>query len=114
MILIIVLSMGWSVILIILNSTISKKKIMEREAPSAFECGFEPKSSARMPFSLRFYLIASIFLIFDVEIVLLIPVPIIYNISNILVLTMLTWFFISILMIGLYHEWNQGALEWDK
>nr|QEL51268.1 NADH dehydrogenase subunit 3 [Philonthus decorus] len=93
---------------------ISKKTFMDREKSSPFECGFDPKSSARMPFSIQFFLIAVIFLIFDVEITLLIPLILTLKISNIMNYFMITLFFISILLIGIYHEWNQGALNWAK
>nr|YP_009480515.1 NADH dehydrogenase subunit 3 [Cryptopygus terranovus]APX54989.1 NADH dehydrogenase subunit 3 [Cryptopygus terranovus] len=112
MLVLLLISMGLPLALIILNSSIAKKSTIEREKPSAFECGFDPSSSARVPFSLRFYLIAVIFLIFDVEITLLIPIPIIMTSNNLLSLTVLSLIFFWILIIGLYHEWNQGALEW--
>nr|YP_001798473.1 NADH dehydrogenase subunit 3 [Cryptopygus antarcticus]ABS57571.1 NADH dehydrogenase subunit 3 [Cryptopygus antarcticus] len=109
---IIITSLGLPLALIMLNTTISKKSLMEREKPSAFECGFDPKSSARLPFSLRFYLIAVIFLIFDVEITLIIPIPVIMMLNNTMVVISMACFFMFILITGLYHEWNQGALEW--
>nr|WEV93755.1 NADH dehydrogenase subunit 3 [Dociostaurus kraussi kraussi] len=96
----------------LIATILSKKLINDREKSSPFECGFDPKSSARMPFSLRFFLIAVIFLIFDVEIALILPIVIIMKTSNIMVWTMSTMFFIMILLGGLYHEWNQGALQW--
>nr|QDP18130.1 NADH dehydrogenase subunit 3 [Algete brunneri] len=98
----------------IMATTISKKTINDREKSSPFECGFDPKSSARMPFSIQFYLIAVIFLIFDIEIALLLPIIIIIKSSNLMIWTMSTFTFMVILLSGLYHEWNQGALKWAK
>nr|AML25710.1 NADH dehydrogenase subunit 3 [Staphylinidae sp. BMNH 1274192] len=99
-------------IIMTLAILISKKTFMDREKSSPFECGFDPKSSARLPFSLQFYLIAVIFLIFDVEITLIMPLIINLKISNLLNFTFITFFFIFILIMGLLHEWNQGALKW--
>nr|AND96033.1 NADH deshydrogenase subunit 3 [Cleptocaccobius convexifrons] len=101
-------------ILIMLSSIISKKSYMDREKSSPFECGFNPKSSSRMPFSLHFFLIATIFLIFDVEITLLIPMMLIIKISSMINLSLIIFFFMIILLIGIYYEWNQGALNWTK
>nr|BBA21813.1 NADH dehydrogenase subunit 3 [Nipponoluciola cruciata] len=101
-----------SFIVMMLASLLSKKSIIDREKSSPFECGFDPKSSARMPFSLQFFLIAMIFLIFDVEITLLLPLVITIKITSILTFSVVTSLFILILLMGLYHEWNQGALNW--
>jgi len=101
-----------SIVLIFLNSTISKKNYKEREKPSAFECGFDPKTISRIPFSIQFYLIAVIFLIFDVEISLILPIPILIKLFNLKTWVILMIFFFVILLIGLYHEWKQGALQW--
>nr|QYA18179.1 NADH dehydrogenase subunit 3 [Isoscelipteron pectinatum] len=101
-----------SIIMMIMASILSKKSFYDREKNSPFECGFDPKSYARHPFSLHFFLIAIIFLIFDVEIALIIPVISIFNWSNIFAWCYTFSFFILILLMGLYHEWNQGALEW--
>nr|YP_009694042.1 NADH dehydrogenase subunit 3 [Amphinemura yao]QEI04310.1 NADH dehydrogenase subunit 3 [Amphinemura yao] len=100
------------VIVMGLASILSKKTIIDREKSSPFECGFDPKSSSRLPFSLRFFLIAVIFLIFDVEIALLLPMIIILPISSLTTWMTVSFFFLLILLIGLYHEWNQGALDW--
>nr|YP_010988641.1 NADH dehydrogenase subunit 3 [Paranaspides lacustris]WOR80933.1 NADH dehydrogenase subunit 3 [Paranaspides lacustris] len=102
-----------SFILMLIASFISKKIIFDREKTSPFECGFDPKGTARLPFSLRFFLIALIFLIFDVEITLLLPLPIILSYSNILSWTLTSTVFLLILLLGLFHEWNQGALDWS-
>nr|UBN08912.1 NADH dehydrogenase subunit 3 [Panesthia sloanei] len=99
-------------IIMMLASFLSKKSIEDREKSSPFECGFDPKSSARLPFSLRFFLIAVIFLIFDVEIALLLPMTIILLMSNLKMWSVICSTFLIILLIGLYHEWSQGSLEW--
>nr|ALO76250.1 NADH deshydrogenase subunit 3 [Craspedophorus nobilis] len=101
-----------SLVVMLLANILSKKTFMDREKNSPFECGFDPKNSVRMPFSLQFFLIAVIFLIFDVEIALLMPMIMIMKTSNIMSWLIVGFFFLFILLIGLYHEWNQGALEW--
>nr|ALO77215.1 NADH deshydrogenase subunit 3 [Glaresis sp. GLA01] len=101
-----------SLIMMLISTILSKKTFKDREKNSPFECGFDPKSTARIPFSLHFFLIAVIFLIFDVEITLLIPMIMMMKISNIINYSIIFTFFIIILLIGLYHEWNQGALTW--
>nr|AQP29140.1 NADH dehydrogenase subunit 3 [Pericapritermes sp. TBRU1.8] len=100
--------------IMVLTTLLSKKMNEDREKSSPFECGFDPKNSARLPFSSRFFLIAVIFMIFDVEIALLIPMPITMYTSNIKAWMMVSSAFILILIIGLYHEWNQGSLEWSN
>nr|ATF28558.1 NADH dehydrogenase subunit 3 [Aphrophora alni] len=92
----------------------SKKSFLDREKSSPFECGFDPMSSSRIPFSLHFFLMAVIFLIFDVEIVLILPITIIMKYSILLELFLSTMTFMMILIMGLYHEWIQGMLEWAK
>nr|QZK21889.1 NADH dehydrogenase subunit 3 [Amitermes sp. QLD_074] len=100
--------------IMILATLISKKINEDREKSSPFECGFDPKNSARLPFSSRFFLIAVIFMIFDVEIALLLPMPITMMTSNIKSWLIISSAFLMILIIGLYHEWNQGSLEWSN
>nr|AXS65646.1 NADH dehydrogenase subunit 3 [Cleroidea sp. 3 KM-2017] len=103
-----------SMIMMTLASILSKKTNSDREKNSPFECGFDPKSSARMPFSLHFFLIAVIFLIFDVEITLLFPLISSMKTAFLTDYSYLTMFIIIILLGGTYHEWNQGALNWSK
>nr|URX54493.1 NADH dehydrogenase subunit 3 [Glyptotermes sp. 18 AB-2022a] len=107
-----IMALTLTTIVMMLTSFLSKKNIEDREKSSPFECGFDPKSSARLPFSLRFFLIAVIFLIFDVEIALLLPTTIVMTASNTSSWMMISSTFLMILIIGLYHEWNQGSLEW--
>nr|ADL59781.1 NADH dehydrogenase subunit 3 [Meloidae sp. MT-2010] len=101
-----------TVMLMIVNLT-SKKTFTDREKSSPFECGFDPSSSARLPFSLHFFLIAVIFLIFDVEITLLFPLIMSIKLSSLINYSVTLMIFIMILIIGLLHEWNQGALNWS-
>nr|YP_010730138.1 NADH dehydrogenase subunit 3 [Protohermes motuoensis]WEG22771.1 NADH dehydrogenase subunit 3 [Protohermes motuoensis] len=107
-----ILIMMISFIIMMLATILSKKSFIDREKASPFECGFDPISSSRLPFSLRFFLIAVIFLIFDVEIALLFPLILIMNFSSIFMWFYISVIFLMILLIGLYHEWNQGALNW--
>nr|YP_009350318.1 NADH dehydrogenase subunit 3 [Odontotermes mathuri]YP_009350656.1 NADH dehydrogenase subunit 3 [Odontotermes minutus]AQP26816.1 NADH dehydrogenase subunit 3 [Odontotermes mathuri]AQP27569.1 NADH dehydrogenase subunit 3 [Odontotermes minutus] len=108
------LTMTLSTIIMTLTTLISKKSNEDREKSSPFECGFDPKNSARLPFSSRFFLIAVIFMIFDVEIALLLPMPVTMMSSNVKSWMTVSIMFLLILIIGLYHEWNQGSLEWSE
>nr|YP_009024418.1 NADH dehydrogenase subunit 3 [Massicus raddei]AGO02000.1 NADH dehydrogenase subunit 3 [Massicus raddei] len=98
--------------MVLIVNLISKKTFMDREKSSPFECGFDPKTSARLPFSLQFFLVAVIFLIFDVEITLLLPMILTMSSSSIIQYSSVAIFFLVIILSGLYHEWNQGALNW--
>nr|YP_009441948.1 NADH dehydrogenase subunit 3 [Pityogenes bidentatus]AOY40169.1 NADH dehydrogenase subunit 3 [Pityogenes bidentatus] len=99
-------------ILVTVLNLVSKKSFYDREKNSPFECGFDPKNLARLPFSLHFFLIAIIFIIFDVELTLFMPMIMILKITNLTTFTFCLISFIMILTIGLFHEQNQGALNW--
>nr|AOY39441.1 NADH dehydrogenase subunit 3 [Derodontidae sp. BMNH 899913] len=99
-------------VMIMLVNLISKKSIIDREKSSPFECGFDPKSSTRMPFSLHFFMIAIIFLIFDVEITLLFPIILTIKFSSMMNFLLISLITIMLLILGLLHEWKQGALNW--
>nr|WKU83915.1 NADH dehydrogenase subunit 3 [Domodon peperpotensis] len=97
-----------------LATLLSKKKNSDREKNSPFECGFDPMTSSRLPFSMKFFLITILFLIFDVEIALILPMILIMNSSNMIYWTITSIIFIIMLIIGLYHEWKQGMLNWTN
>nr|AHH93150.1 NADH dehydrogenase subunit 3 [Peirates atromaculatus] len=103
-----------SLILMMACTLIAKKSILDREKMSPFECGFDPKSSSRMPFSIQFFLIAVLFLIFDIEIVIILPMIITLKSSSLIMWMTTITVFIFILIAGLYHEWNNSVLEWAK
>ena len=103
----IVLSIGF----IIVNYICSPKK-PDPEKLSAYECGFEPFNDSRMEFDVRFYLVAILFIIFDLEIAFLFPWAIslgsigLYGYVSMLI-------FLFILTIGFIYEWKKGALDWE-
>nr|QUO98693.1 NADH dehydrogenase subunit 3 [Hyphessobrycon amandae] len=86
----------------------------DAEKLSPYECGFDPLGSARLPFSLRFFLIAILFLLFDLEIALLLPLPWGSQLTS----PTLTLFWAALILIlltlGLIYEWLQGGLEWAE
>nr|YP_010142686.1 NADH dehydrogenase subunit 3 [Lactoria fornasini]QQL03334.1 NADH dehydrogenase subunit 3 [Lactoria fornasini] len=86
----------------------------DHEKLSPYECGFDPLGTARLPFSLRFFLVAILFLLFDLEIALLLPLPWGDQLSS----PLLTFFWAStvliLLTLGLIYEWLQGGLEWAE
>uniref|UniRef100_UPI0030DF01DC NADH dehydrogenase subunit 3 n=1 Tax=Pilargis verrucosa TaxID=1818081 RepID=UPI0030DF01DC len=102
-----------SLAVLLTSMIISSRSTSDREKSSPFECGFDPKSSARLPFSLRFFLLAVIFLVFDIEIALLIPVPITINEAMLPEAIFGATLFLLILTAGLIHEWNEGSLSWS-
>jgi len=84
----------------------------DQEKLSAYECGFNPFDDARATFDIRFYLIAILFLIFDLEISFLFPWSLVLN--NIPLFGYCTMIiFLVILTIGFIYEWYKGALEWE-
>ena len=82
------------------------------EKLSAYECGFEAFDDSRMEFDVRFYLVAILFIIFDLEIAFLFPWAIsLGNIGSLGFWSMMI--FLSVLTIGFIYEWKKGALEWE-
>ena len=102
-----ILSIGF----IVINFLFSPKK-PDPEKLSAYECGFEPFSDSRMEFDVRFYLVAILFIIFDLEIAFLFPWAI--SLGNIGLLGFISMMiFLIILTVGFIYEWKKGALDWE-
>ena len=103
----ILLSLGF----VVLNFALSPKN-PDPEKLSAYECGFEPFNDSRMEFDIRFYLVAILFIIFDLEIAFLFPWAItLGNIGYYGFFSMMLFLFI--LTIGFIYEWKKGALDWE-
>jgi len=102
------------VIVLLLSSWLGPK-IPNKVKNSPFECGVPPMGDARHRFSVRFYLVAILFLLFDVEAIFFFPWAVIYRkflaINSFILFEM--GFFVAILLVGYYYVLRKGALEWD-
>ena len=99
------------IILLRLGLSLSRKNFFDREKIRPFECGFTPFSVSRAPLSLRFFLVAVIFLIFDVELILLFPVVVSLAFNSASLRLILFFRFLVALLVGLFHELNEGRLD---
>lgn len=105
------IGIGLGFVLVGVGALLSPTK-PDSEKYSQYECGFEPFENARLKFDVRFYLVAILFIIFDLEVAFLFPWAII--------LKELSWppviamgIFLTLLIIGFIYEWKRGALEWE-
>ena len=107
----ILISITISIGFIVINFAFSPTN-PDPEKLSAYECGFEPFEDSRMEFDVRFYLVAFLFIIFDLEIAFLFPWAI--SLGNIGLLGFSSMMiFLFILTIGFIYEWKKGALDWE-
>ena len=110
-ILFLIIALGLSVAFIVIKFVLSPKK-PDPEKLSAYECGFEPFDDSRMEFDVRFYLVAILFIIFDLEIAFLFPWAI--SLGSIGLLGFCSMMiFLFILTVGFIYEWKKGALDWE-
>lgn len=84
----------------------------DKEKESAYECGFEAFDDAHMKFDIRFYLVAILFIIFDLEIAFLFPWAVVLDKLGAFGLVSM-FIFLFILVVGFIYEWKKGALEWE-
>nr|ACU81237.1 NADH dehydrogenase subunit 3 [Mytilus trossulus] len=91
---------------------LGEKRGLDREKCSPYECGFEPIGSARSSFSIRFFLVAVLFVVFDVEVVLLMPFAFMFYHGKSVLGVLTCMVFLFILFVGLFHECREGSLEW--
>nr|YP_009092566.1 NADH dehydrogenase subunit 3 [Pseudacysta perseae]AIR11947.1 NADH dehydrogenase subunit 3 [Pseudacysta perseae] len=101
-----------STLMMLLHLIINKKMFMERNKMNPFDCGFDMHSSSRLPFSTQFFLIGILFLIFDVEMVIILPMIITLKTSNLMYWVLASMTITVILIIGLIYEWKNSVIEW--
>jgi NADH-quinone oxidoreductase subunit A len=107
----IAVAMGLALVLLVVPFLVAYKQ-PDPEKLSAYECGFNPFDDARMQFDVRFYLVAILFIIFDLEVTFLFPWAVAfgrlgaYGFWSMMV-------FLAVLTVGFIYEWRKGALEWD-
>lgn len=106
-----IISSCLSILLFLLSYLVTPQKF-DQEKISAYECGFNPFDDARSTFDVRFYLVAILFLIFDLEVSFLFPWSITLNQLPIFGFWSMIIFLI-ILTVGFIYEWYKGALEWE-
>jgi NADH-quinone oxidoreductase subunit A len=99
-------------LIIVVASLLVAPQRPDREKLSAYECGFEPFEDARGRFDVRFYLVAILFIIFDLEVAFLFPWAVsLGNIGLFGFWSMIV--FLTVLTVGFVYEWRKGALEWE-
>ncbi|WP_440225760.1 NADH-quinone oxidoreductase subunit A [Dokdonella sp. MW10] len=97
--------------LLVLGNVLGPKKaVAEKLAP--YECGFEAFEDARMRFDVRYYLVAILFILFDLEVAFLIPWAVVFEDVGLPALVAMG-IFLLILTVGFIYEWKKGALEWE-
>lgn len=106
------LSILFAALMTLIAYLVRKSSFLDRQKRRPFECGFSSKRGARLPVSLRFFLIAVIFLIFDVELVLLFPFLVALRVKSFIYTFSVLLIFFIILVAGLFYEWSQGILDW--
>jgi NADH-quinone oxidoreductase subunit A len=111
-----VVAIGFAVGALIISVLLGKSGVRNRTKDSAYECGMVPQGEAQPRFSVKFYLVAMLFILFDLEIVFMYPWAVVYRDamthSHVIFWSMLS--FVSILMVGYVYALKKGALDWNK
>ena len=107
----IIVGVGFGAMLVMAGAVLGKRHPYPAKL-SIYECGFDAFQDARIPFNVRFYLVAILFIIFDLETAFLFPwAVVLHSISWSGFMAMLV--FLAILVVGFVYEWKKGALEWE-
>ncbi len=107
----IVIGLGLGAVMIAVGAMLGPRR-PDSEKQSPYECGFEAFEDSRMKFDVRYYLVAILFIIFDLEIAFLFPWAVVLDeIGMFGFLAMMV--FLGVLVVGFVYEWRKGALEWE-
>ncbi|THD09056.1 NADH-quinone oxidoreductase subunit A [Metallibacterium scheffleri] len=106
-----VVAAGLGLALLTIGLLVAPKR-PEAEKLSPYECGFEAFEDARMKFDVRYYLLAILFIIFDLEIAFLFPWAVVFDRIGLIALIEMA-LFIGLLVVGFVYIWKKGALEWE-
>ncbi len=107
----VIVGIGFAVFTLVVSHFLGRR-LPTRAKLSPYECGITPTGSARERFHTRFYLVAMLFIVFDIETVFLYPWAIVFKQLRVFGLIEMA-VFVLILLIGLVYVWGKGALEWD-
>ena len=104
-------AIGFACFTLIISQLVQSKKYNKVKL-EPYECGIEPQTDARDRYSVRYYLIAMLFVIFDVETVFMFPWAVVFRSLGLVGLAEMA-FFIALLLVGFAYVWKKGALEWE-
>ncbi len=107
----IVIALAFGVVTLVISYFV-QPKYPEAEKLTTYECGSEPFSDARMPFPVRYYIFAMLFVIFDIEVIFLYPWAVVFDQIGIIGLVEMI-IFIGLFVVAYVYAWKKGALEWD-
>nr|YP_009271866.1 NADH dehydrogenase subunit 3 [Azemiops feae]AIM52672.1 NADH dehydrogenase subunit 3 [Azemiops feae] len=107
-----IMAMATAALLYIINTHMPTKPDINKLSP--YECGFDPLGNARTPISIQFFLVAILFILFDLEIILLLPISWSVNTNPTNTTMITTSTLLVVLTLGLLYEWLQGGLEWTE
>jgi NADH-quinone oxidoreductase subunit A len=106
------LACGLAGALVVVSSLVGRHK-RTREKDQPYECGIRPTGDAREPFSVHFYMVALVFILFDIEAIFLYPWALVYHDLNLFGFVEMV-LYIAILLAGYIFLWKKGALDWNK
>ena len=111
-----VLAASLAVVILVISHLFGQRSARNKIKDSAYECGIPSEGQTHTRFSVKFYVTAMLFILFDIEVVFLIPWVFVYRdflAAEIPILTPVL-FFIGVLVLGLFYEMKKGALEWER